>query len=353
MAKPELFNKKSTLELEKQLQNESFERITCSFYRYVKIASPKEMRDSLYLEWAELNILGRIYLAYEGVNAQISVPENEWDNFVSKLYNHTEFDKMSFKIAIEDEQESFLKLIIRIKPQIVADGLIDDEYDLSNIGKHLSAKEFNNAMDKEGTLVVDVRNHYESEVGHFEDAICPDVDTFKESLPIIKELLKGHEDDKVLLYCTGGIRCEKTSAYLKHNNFTDVNQLHGGIINYSHQIKAENIESKFKGKNFVFDKRMGEKITNDIISNCHQCNEPADSHTNCKNQACHILFIQCEICDEKFGGCCSKECYFFSKLSIEEQRERRKDPNKAAPMLAFKDRVRPKLKDLADKRRKN
>ena len=350
MAKPELFNKKSKLELEKQLQKESFERITCSFYRYVKIASPKEMRDYLYLEWTELNILGRVYLAYEGVNAQISVPEHEWDNFVSKLYNRTEFDKMPFKIAIEDGQESFLKLIIRIKPQIVADGLIDDEYDLSNIGKHLSAKEFNNAMDKEGTLVVDVRNHYESEVGHFEDAICPDVDTFKESLPIIKELLKGHEDDKVLLYCTGGIRCEKTSAYLKHNNFTDVNQLHGGIISYSHQIKAENIESKFKGKNFVFDKRMGEKITNDIISNCHQCNEPADSHTNCKNQACHILFIQCEICDEKFGGCCSKECYSFSKLSIEEQREHRKDPNKAAPMLAFKDRVRPKLKEIAKKK---
>lgn len=353
MAKPELFNKKSKSDLEKKLQNESFQRITCSFYRYVKITSPKEMRDSLYLEWSELNILGRIYLAHEGVNAQISVPEHEWDNFVCKLYNRTEFDKMPFKIAIEDEQESFLKLIIRIKPQIVADGLIDDEYDLSNIGKHLSAKEFNNAMDKEGTIVVDVRNHYESEVGHFEDAICPDVDTFKESLPIIKELLKGHEDDKVLLYCTGGIRCEKTSAYLKHNNFTDVNQLHGGIISYSHQIKAENIESKFKGKNFVFDKRMGEKVTNDIISNCHQCNEPADSHTNCKNQACHILFIQCEICDEKFGGCCSKECYSFSKLPIEEQRERRKDPNKAAPMLAFKDRVRPKLKDLAKKRRKS
>lgn len=350
MAKPELFNKKSKSDLQNQVENELFERITCSFYRYVKIDFPKAMRDSLYLEWAELNILGRIYLAHEGVNAQISVPEHEWDNFVSKLYHRTEFDKMPFKIAIEDEQESFLKLIIRIKPQIVADGLIDDEYDLSNIGKHLSAKEFNNAMDKEGTIVVDVRNHYESEVGHFENAICPDVDTFKESLPIIKKLLKGHEDDKVLLYCTGGIRCEKTSAYLKNNNFTDVNQLHGGIISYSHEIKAENIESKFKGKNFVFDNRMGEKITDDVISNCHQCDEPADSHTNCKNQACHILFIQCGSCDGKYNGCCSIECYSFSKLPIDEQHKYRKDPKKAAPMLVFKDRVRPKLKDLANKK---
>ena len=342
MAKPELYNKKSKSDLEEKLQNEPFERITCSFYRYVKIDSPENMRDSLYLEWNSLNILGRIYLAHEGVNAQISVPKPNWDEFVSTLYHRDEFDNMPFKFAIEDEHESFLKLIIRIKPQIVADGLIDEEYDLSNIGTHLSAEEFNEAMDQDG-----------SEVGHFEGAICPDVDTFKESLPIIKELLKGHEDDKVLLYCTGGIRCEKTSAYLKHNDFTDVNQLHGGIISYSHQIKAVNIESKFIGKNFVFDKRMGEKITEDVISNCHQCDDPSDSHTNCKNQACHILFIQCEKCTEKFGGCCSEECYDFSQLSIDEQRELRKDPEKAAPMLVFKDRVRPKLKDLADKRRNN
>jgi UPF0176 protein len=351
MTKPELYNKKSPAELQKKLQNEPFERITCSFYRYIKIGSPEAMRDVLYLQLNELNVLGRIYLANEGVNAQISVPKPNWDNFITKLYHRNEFDNMPIKIAVEDEDESFLKLIIRIKPQIVADGLIGEEYDLSNIGKHLSEKEFNQAMGEDGTIIVDVRNHYESEVGHFEDAICPDVDTFKESLPIIKELLKGHEDDKVLLYCTGGIRCEKTSAYLKHNNFNDVNQLQGGIISYSHQINAENIDSKFKGKNFVFDKRMGEKITDEVISNCHQCYEPSDSHTNCKNQACHILFIQCGNCGEKFGGCCSHECCEFSNISIEEQRKIRKDPNRAAPMLIFKDRVRPKLKDLTKKRR--
>ena len=349
MTKPELFNKKSKPDLQEKLQNELFERITCSFYRYVKISSPEAIRDALYLEWNELNILGRIYLAHEGINAQISVPEPQWDDFVSKLYHREEFKNIPFKFAIEENNESFLKLIIRIKPQIVADGLHNEKYDLSNIGKHLSAKEFNDAIDQDGTIIVDVRNHYESEVGHFKDAICPDVDTFKESLPIIKELLKGHEDDKVLLYCTGGIRCEKTSAYLKHNNFNNVNQLQGGIISYSHQIKAEKIESKFIGKNFVFDKRMGERITNEVISNCHQCDESADSHTNCKNQACHILFIQCKNCAEKFGGCCSQECHEFSKLSIEEQRKLRKDPNKATPMLIFNNRVRPKLKDLAEK----
>ena len=351
MTKPELYNKKCGSDLQKKLQNEPFERITCSFYRYVKIDSPQTMRDSLYVEWNKLNVLGRIYLAHEGVNAQISVPKPNWDDFIAKLHHQNEFDNMPIKIAVEDANESFLKLIIRIKTQIVADGLIDEEYDLSNIGNHLSAKKFNEAMEENGTIIVDVRNHYESEVGHFENAICPDVDTFKESLPVIKELLRGHENDKILLYCTGGIRCEKTSAYLRHNNFNDVNQLQGGIISYSHQLNTKNIDSKFKGKNFVFDKRMGEKITDEVISNCHQCDDPADSHTNCKNQACHILFIQCENCGEKFGGCCSQECHEFSKLSIEEQRKLRKDPEKAAPMLIFKDRVRPKLKDLAEKRR--
>ena len=351
MTKPELYNKKSGSDLQIKLQNEPFERITCSFYRYVKIDSPQAMRDSLYVEWNKLNVLGRIYLAHEGVNVQISVPKPNWDDFIAKLHHRNEFDNMPIKIAVEDANESFLKLIIRIKTQIVADGLIDEEYDLSNIGEHLSAKEFNEAMEENGTIVVDVRNHYESEVGHFENAICPDVDTFKESLPVIKELLKGHENDKILLYCTGGIRCEKTSAYLKHNNFNNVNQLQGGIISYSHQLNTENIDSKFKGKNFVFDKRMGEKITDEVISNCHQCYNPADTHTNCKNQACHILFIQCENCGEKFGGCCSQECHEFSKLSIEEQRKLRKNPEKSAPMLIFKDRVRPKLIDLVEKRR--
>ena len=351
MLKNNLLNRRNNKQLIHALESEQFERITCSFYRYINMKDLSNIRNQLYTRLIEINILGRIYIAHEGVNAQISVPKPNWDDFIAKLHHRNEFDNMPIKIAVEDANESFLKLIIRIKTQIVADGLIDKEYDLSNIGNHLSAKEFNEAMEENGTIIVDVRNQYESEVGHFEDAICPDVDTFKESLPIIKELLKGHEDDKVLLYCTGGIRCEKTSAYLKHNNFNDVNQLQGGIISYSHQLNAENIDSKFKGKNFVFDKRMGEKITDEVISNCHQCDDPADSHTNCKNQACHILFIQCENCGEKFGGCCSQECHEFSKLSIEEQRKLRKDPEKATPMLIFKDRVRPKLKDFSEKRR--
>ena len=346
MSKADLFNKKGSEDLEKKLKLENFERITCSFYQYTPIDSPEILRNKLYLEWNELKVLGRVYLANEGINAQISIPKKNWNHFVNKLYFYDEFNNIPFKIAVENNNESFIKLIIRTKNQIVADGLIEQEYDLSNIGTRLTAKQFNDAMELDKTIVIDVRNHYESEVGHFEHAICPDVDTFKESLPVIKELLKGHEEDKVLLYCTGGIRCEKTSAYLKYHNFKDVNQLEGGIISYSHQIKTKKINSKFRGKNFVFDKRMGERITDEVISNCHQCDKPSDSHINCKNQACHILFIQCDKCNKEFSGSCSKECQNIAKLPIEEQREIRKIPTQADPLMVFKNRIRPKLKEI-------
>ena len=125
---------------------------------------------------------------------------------------------------------------------------------------------------------------------------------------MVKDILKGKEDKKILLYCTGGIRCEKASAYLKHHGFNDVNQLHGGIIEYARQIKSKGLESKFKGKNFVFDERMGERITDDVISRCYQCGSLCDSHYNCANDGCHLLFIQCETCREKFEACCSDEC---------------------------------------------
>jgi len=133
-----------------------------------------------------------------------------------------------------------------------------------------------------------------------------------------------------------------------HHNFNDVNQLEGGIINYAHQIKTQNIKSKFIGKNFVFDKRMGERITEDVISKCHQCNQPADTHTNCKNQACHILFIQCNKCNFTYNGCCSTKCLNISKLPIDDQRKLRKKPNKNN--ISFKDRLRPKLKSSFDKK---
>lgn len=330
-------NKEQLLEL---IEQETVPRITISFYKYSYIPSPDETyRESLYRDWRALGVLGRVYIAHEGINAQISVPEDQADAFRNDIDNR--FPGTPFKYAIEGQVESFLKLIIKTKQKIVADGLDDASFNPSDTGRHLSAQEFNEAMDEDGTVIVDMRNHYESEIGHFKGAILPDVDTFREQLPVVLDTLNGKEEQKILLYCTGGIRCEKASAYFKHKGFKDVNQLKGGIIDYARQVKEEGLESKFIGKNFVFDNRLGEAITDDVISQCHQCGEACDSHTNCLNDACHLLFIQCDRCKEQMKGCCTDKCREIIQLPIEEQKEIRKNYR---PEGIFKSRLRPRLR---------
>ncbi len=306
-------------DLIKQRESEDFTRKTVSFYRYIILENLEELRDTLYLDWFDLGVMGRVYIAKEGINAQISVPEHNIDKFITYLDKTKYFADMPMKWAVEDDPMSFLKLKLKVRKKIVADGLDDNAFDVTNVGSHLSAEEFNQALQDKDTIVVDMRNHYESEVGHFENAICPDVDTFREEIDYVVNHLKDKKDKKVLLYCTGGIRCEKASAYLKHHGFEDVNQLYGGIINYAHQIKELDIDSKFKGKNFVFDERLGERITDEVISHCHQCGEACDTHTNCENDDCHLLFIQCPKCAEQYSGCCSEECSNVIKLPADER----------------------------------
>ncbi|MBT5440752.1 MAG: rhodanese-related sulfurtransferase [Candidatus Marinimicrobia bacterium] len=342
MKKEILYNKKSREILLKELQNESFKRITCSFYRYTTIKELEKFRDTLYREWSTLKIYGRIYIAEEGINAQLSCPEQNWELFKNNLQSHNSLKEIIVKVALE-EGESFYKLTIKIKDEIVAYGIDKNEYDMDITGHHLSAKSFNEKLKDKNSLVVDMRNYYESEVGHFDNAIIPDVDTSRDLLPEVKNLLKGHEKDEVLLYCTGGIRCEKASSYLIKSGFQNVNQLKGGIIQYSHDIKKEGLNSKFIGKNFVFDARLSERVTEDILSFCHQCGEPADQHLDCGNDACHILFIQCDKCNLKYSGCCSTDCQDFASLPIEEQRVLRKDPKKIVSKARYSSRVKPKL----------
>lgn len=342
----ELYNKYDKKILKQRLMEEKFQRKTISFYRYVIIDDPLCLRDELYKEWSDLNVFGRIYLAKEGVNAQMSIPEENWEAFVEQLNKHKIFEKMPFKIAVEDDGKSFYKLMVKVRKKIVGDGLDDGTFDVTNVGKHLSAEEFNQAMEQEGTIVVDMRNHYESEVGHFEGAVCPEADTFREELPMVEDMLQDKKDNKLLLYCTGGIRCEKASAYFKSKGFNDVNQLHGGIIDYVRQIKENKLENKFKGKNFVFDERLGERITEEIISECHQCGKPCDTHTNCANDDCHLLFIQCEECKEKYNGCCTPNCQEIAALPIEEQRKMRKGKVKDDAHAVYKSRLRPNLKNI-------
>ena len=325
--KKKLYNQKDRLQLKAELAAENFTRMTCSFYRYVNIDKPKALRDKLYNEWIELNVLGRVYIAEEGINAQISIPEPVFDTFIGLLNKKDYLANMPLKYAIQ-EGESFIKLAIRVKKEIVAYNIPKNEYNMNQVGIHLDASEFNKALENHDSVVVDMRNYYESEVGHFHNAILPDVERSKDLLPEVKKLLQNDKDKEVLLYCTGGIRCEKASSYLLHHGFKNVKQLNGGIIQYAHDVKEKNLNSKFIGSNFVFDQRLEERITDDIISKCHQCKNLCDTHTDCLNQACHILFIQCENCSEQFNGCCSIECKDFAALPIDEQRVLRKDPEK-------------------------
>jgi UPF0176 protein len=316
----QLYNTLSAEERAELIDQAGKQRLTLSFYAYAKIEDPKKFRDDLFIAWNQLDALGRTYVAKEGINAQMSVPAENIEAFRETLEVYDFMKNIRLNVAVDQDDHSFLKLTVKVRDKIVADGLNDETFDVTNIGIHLKAAEFNEILDNPNTIVVDFRNHYESEIGHFKGAITPDVETFRESLPTINEQLKDFKEDKnLVMYCTGGIRCEKASAYFKHQGFKNVFQLEGGIINYAKQIKEENIESKFIGKNFVFDHRLGERITNDIVSQCHQCGKPCDNHTNCENDGCHLLFIQCEECNDKMENCCSVECLETTHLPLVEQ----------------------------------
>jgi UPF0176 protein len=319
-----LYNRVSSDELKRQLQESKEARTTLSFYKYARIGNPRLFRDHFFILLDRLRVLGRIYVSYEGVNGQISVPDKKLEALREAMDQITFLEGVRFNFAIEDDGKSFFKLAIKVRNKIVADGLDDRSFDVTKRGKHLSAEEFNALTNQDDTVVVDMRNHYESEVGHFQNAITPDVETFREALPKVEEILEEHKDKHIVMYCTGGIRCEKASAYFKHKGFEKVYQLDGGIIEYARQVEEKGLENKYVGKNFVFDERMGERISGEVIARCHQCGEPADVHVNCANDACHILFIQCEACAEKYEQCCSKKCADFNRLPEEQRSELRK-----------------------------
>ena len=247
-------NTKSKDELLKDLQNETFSRKTLSFYRYVKINNPKEMRDMLF------------------------------DKFIQNI---PEFSGVPYKLAVEEKgrgiSSSFIKLIIKVRPKIVADGLDDASFDPSNTGDYATAEDVNSMIER-GVTVIDMRNFYEAMIGHFKGAKIMEVDTFREQLKKVHDMFRDKKDEEVLLYCTGGIRCEKASAWMKHNGFKNVKHIKGGIIEYAHQVKEKGLQNKFLGKNFVFDERMGEKIGDEIISFCQVCEkEKCDNYIHCKN----------------------------------------------------------------------
>ncbi len=359
-----LHNRISQAELKKILYAETEHRTTISFYQYFPVDDPKLLRDEMYKELNAIKVFGRIYIATEGINAQISVPDSNVDVFRDYLHSIPSLKDIRLNIAVDNDArpaglsertnlnepggrgKSFWVLKIKVREKIVADGITDPGFSMQNKGSYVNAIQMNNLLQDENTIVIDMRNHYEYEVGHFEKAIEIPSDTFREQLPMAVDMMKDMKDKNIIMYCTGGIRCEKASAYMLHHGFNNVFHLEGGIINYARQAKAEGLETKFIGKNFVFDDRLGERITEDIIAKCHQCGKPADTHANCKNDGCHLLFIQCADCAIQYDGCCSSECKTVFNLPIEAQKELRKGINKG--MMVFnksKKRLRPRLNE--------
>ncbi len=348
-----LHNRFSQAELKQLLLQEAEQRITISFYKYFFIEDPQAFRDSLYKSFAALKVFGRVYIAHEGINAQISVPENNIDVFKNLIKSIPAFEDVRLNIAVAHEGDannrpaggkSFWVLKIKVRKNIVADGITDPSFSMEKKGRYVNAETFNKLTSDKNTVVVDMRNHYEFEVGHFENAIEIPSNTFREQLPMAAEMLQADRDKNIIMYCTGGIRCEKASAYMLHNGFKNVFHLEGGIINYANEVKAENMENKFHGKNFVFDDRLGERITDEILASCHQCGLPADTHTNCLNDGCHLLFIQCAACAQKYSGCCSAECAHVAALPLAEQKELRKGIDKGNMVFNKARQRKPQLK---------
>ena len=319
-----LHNRQNRKELKEKYARDNDPRIVLSFYRYVHIEEPVLFRNQLYESLDQLGVKGRIYIAHEGINGQISISRNQSDLLKSVLDAMSPLQGIRLNTAVEHLSKSFFALIIKVRQKIVADGIDDPQFDVTRSGTHLNAKEFNQLAQDPQTVIVDMRNHYESEVGHFKQAILPEVVTFRESLPLVRDQLMDKKDQPIIMYCTGGIRCEKASAYLLHHGFQEVYQLDGGIIKYAHDVIDQGLPNLFVGKNFVFDERLGERISQDVIAVCHQCGAPCDEHTNCANDACHILFIQCPACAEKYKACCSQKCADFIQLDPEEQKIKRK-----------------------------
>lgn len=351
-----LHNRVSNKELKEKLMHETFERTTISFYRYFLIQNPQKYRDDLYKSFDALQVFGRIYVATEGINAQISVPTHHLDVFKTLIENTEGLQQLRLNIAVQDEQglndlvkqgKSFWVLKIKVREKIVADGIDDSSFSMERKGKYVNAAEMNKLLEDPETIVIDMRNHYEYEVGHFNKALEIPSDTFREQLPMAADMMKDHKNKNIIMYCTGGIRCEKASAYMLHKGFDNVFHLEGGIINYAKQIKEKGLEAKFIGKNFVFDDRLGERVTDDIIAHCHQCGKPCDSHTNCKNDGCHLLFIQCKACAEELDGCCSIACKDTIDLPLERQEAIRKGIDKGQNIFNKSlARLRPKLNEM-------
>lgn len=278
------------------------------YYKYVHIENPEAYVEKHLKFCKALGVKGRILVAEEGINGTISGTVEQTTAYMNAVRMDPRFEDMVFKVD-EADGHAFKKMHVRHRKEIVNLSLEEDVDPNRLTGKHLEPKEFYRAMLEDDVIILDARNDYEYEVGHFRGAVKPDIKTFRELPQWIKENLQEHKDKKILAYCTGGIRCEKLTGFLIKEGFQDVNQLKGGIITYGKDPEVKG--KRFDGKCYVFDERLTVPVNQEediVVGHCYYCGEPEDRVVNCANPWCNKQHIACEECERKYRRSCSKEC---------------------------------------------
>lgn len=279
------------------------------YYKYVPIADADSFASAHRALCNEIGLKGRIIIAREGINGTVSGTIQQTTAYMDAMHADSRFADMPFKVDPYHEH-AFGKLKIKVKPELVNLSLAENVDPNQLTGKRLTPKQFLEHLEQDDVVVLDGRNNYEYDLGHFRNAIRPDVKTFREFPEWIRENRELFEHKKILTYCTGGIRCEKLSGLLLREGFEDVSQLDGGIVTYGKDSAARG--QYFDGKCYVFDERIGvsvNQVEDVIVGRCYHCDAAAETYINCAYPSCHRQHIVCEDCDARFAGYCSQACH--------------------------------------------
>lgn len=288
------------------------------FYKYVHIENPQEIAKWQRDLCQKLGLNGRIILAHEGINATVGGTEEAAQAYIDAMNAHPLFGEIDFKESMGGA-DYFPRLRIVVKNEIVNLGLDPEQIKAEDGGKHLTPDEVHELLQNkpDDLVILDARNNYESAIGTFTGSITPDINNFRDLPKFIEENIELFKDKKVLMHCTGGIRCERASAYLKSKGVAqEVYQILGGIQRYTEQYP----DGFFRGKNYVFDSRIAVKINDDVLGKCYLCNNACNDYSNCWNAMCNRQFLCCQNCNAKYNGACSQEC---NNLLIENKVPRR------------------------------
>lgn len=293
------------------------------YYKYIHIANPQEIRDWQHELCTTLNLEGRIILAHEGINGTVAGLESDTQAYIAAMNEHPLFGNIDFKQTIVPAQHSYFdRLRVVVKSEIVNLGISPEQLKAENSATHLTPTQAHELLENrpEDLVILDGRNYFEARVGKFQGAITPEINTFRDFPEYIEKNLEQFKDKQVLMYCTGGIRCERASALLKEKGVAkNVFQIEGGIHRYVEQFP----EGFFRGKNYVFDARITDKINDDIIGSCDLCCAPCDDYTNCCNALCNKHFIGCKDCIQTHGNACSSQCHQLVQEKKVHQRPHR------------------------------